>query len=492
MEHLQGMKGFLMTALLLAVCLSSPLVNEGTTSFSNGLQTSVFTLPEGTITVYLPADLSAGDTISGTVVATPTGTGSQLEQNGSVLRGMVIEIAGEAPKKSGLQPTWILPASVGGIATVSLRDGSGLTKSVCHVPTMPPSEAPTFQGKFECDRVNQAGRPLHVQGPFDGDFSNTKGSVGGQGMIPIAESPRSCVFAQTPAEAGPAMVSVSDGEKSGQMPCNFVSVQLSAGKTTLLEGERTQLSLTVTGLQGLAENEFPIPCELVNRSPDVVRFGGDMGQEHAFGIEFSQVKNGVFNMSIGLVGIKPGGFGVQANIFAVKLHDLKKMMDVVTFRNWVKALIIRYQESIAQLEKEMEELKRQGRRTGGTEQKLKRHKSILQVLQRWQNANRNDVSAAKDDVDRALASDTLFSLAADLISTAADLLGYTEIPLPKVSGVLKGLKALCSKVPKAMSAIEKAEKAMEALEKAQDAKEKLEKAQEIKDALDQVREALQP
>lgn len=88
------------------------------------------------------------------------------------------------------------------------------------------------------------------------------------------------------------------------------------------------------------------------------------------------------------------------HVFSVKIHDIKKLMDAQSFRAWVNALIIQYEESVKALEKEMEELRKQGRSTGGLDQKLTRHKNILRELRANVNFLRQGLGDAKFMVDK--------------------------------------------------------------------------------------------
>jgi hypothetical protein len=248
---------------------------------------------------------------------------------------LVIEIPGEAPKKSGVQPQWVVPTAIGSMAVLSLRDKSGVTKSFCSIPILPSSSELIQEGEFWCDPISSAGKPLHIQGYFDGVLDNTTTSCNGKPLQIVAESPRSCVVVGTPDTPGQAKVTVSDKGKSAEMSCNFINVKLSAGKTTLLEGEKTSLQMTVEGLQGLPEDAYPIPCEIINESPSVIKFESEEGDTLSFAIEFNQIKDGSCNVNMNLIGLTPGRFILRANVFSVKIHDIKKLMNVQSFRAWI-------------------------------------------------------------------------------------------------------------------------------------------------------------
>lgn len=473
---------------ILAMFAFAPAAVQGHTSFSNGLQTTVFDLPEGRVTVLLPADLAARDTISGTVIALPKGTGEELAKNGAVLDGLVVQIDDAPPKKGKTQPTWVIPAAAGTAVTLSLIGPNGTPKAECSIPTLPDQPQPFTGGDYYVDPIVHAGQPTHANGPFDGDLGNTTAMCRNDALIPVAESPRSCVFAGTPTDLGPANIEISDAGKTGTCPTNIVSVSLSAPKTTLLEGEKTTVTMTVRGLKGIPESFYPIPIEFINESPSVVRFDGFTDNHVAMGAPYSAVDNGVCTMTIGVVGTRPGSFQIRGLFFNVKMHEAKKLMNAEQFNAWVKGLVAAYEAKIKQLEEEL----KQNPKDKGLELNIQRKRRILGTLKGFTNTSNAELAAAKAIVDKSLADDALFKMAADLITTAASLLGYTDIPMPGVGAIVKGLRAIASakKLAKVLEALDKVDRLIEQYEALKDLKEKADKAKEIKQALDKVKEAL--
>jgi hypothetical protein len=470
-------------AIAAAAALVPATVVQGTTAAVGGLQTTTFNLPEGRLTVLLPADVVAGDTISGTVIAVPNGTGAAGAANEATLQGLVVDIEGAKPRRPGMQPTWLIPAVPVALLTVTLFDPDGEAVGTCDVPALPKDVA-NAPSTFGCDPVTPIGNPIQITGPFDGDTGNTSAKCGSP-LAPLAESPRSCVFSGVQSPPGAVSISVTEGGKSATLPCNAITVQLSAPKTTLLAGEATQLTMTVSGLNGLSPSEYPVPVEITNLTPDVVRFAGAHGSVACLSMPLSSVQGGVGTLSIGLVGIKPGNFMLRGIFFGLKMHDVKKAMNLQTFRAWVRALIISYEAKIKDLEAQLKE----SPNNTGLQANLGRKKNILEVLRAGARANNNDLDVMKTLVDKALADDAFFALAAELISLAAEMLGYTDIPMPGIGTIVKGMKALAgaAKLAKTLAALEAAEKLIDAYETAADKAEQLEK---IKDALDKVQEAL--
>ena len=84
----------------------------------DGLRDMTFPTPNGSIKVYLPADIMAGDTITGTVVALPKEAGKPASDE---LSGYVVELGPASEKKSGAYRTWDI-AKLAGLTGLYLQD----------------------------------------------------------------------------------------------------------------------------------------------------------------------------------------------------------------------------------------------------------------------------------------------------------------------------------------------------------------------------------
>ncbi len=479
-----------MTTLMIALALVVP-VAHGVTKDQGDLSVTNFSLPQGKVTVYLPTDTLAGDTVSGTVIAVPSGSGEDAVKNGAVLNGYVVEVGGQKPGRKGTSPSWAVPVGAATL-TIALRDSDGkeVASSTCALRDSQYANSPS---QFGVDPVVANSTPVQVRGPFDGDSANTTAQCGESTLVPLAESPRSCVFAGVPERTGPTTIVVHEGDASPALGTCLVSVKLTASRTTLLQGEHGTLTMTVAGLEGLPDTAYPVPCEITNESPSVVHLdkttdaGKTRGETYAFAIESSSVSRGVATFNIGLTGVNPGPFLLRGVCFDISIHNVKKAMDAQTFNAWVRGLIAGYNEKIKKLEEEEKSSPNAGRRLN-----IARKKKIVEVLEGFTPASNADLDVAKTAVDKSLADDAFFSMAGELIGLAADLLGYTDIPMPGVGTIVKGMKAVAgaAKLIKVVEALETAEKLIEEYNKLSDAKEKLEKVGKIKEALDKAKEAL--
>lgn len=283
-----------------------------------GLRTSTFDTLQGTVTVHLPNDAAAGDTLSGTVSVEPAGERRrEVRRNTDELSGHVVDVAGtEAPAGEG-RIEWTVPADLAGdLARLVLRDRSGREVATAEIPV---SRRPAIPARdYELPPIAQAGRPLPISGAFDGDLTTTGVSVGGQAAEVLAESPRQ-VVARTPTGAtGPTEVTVSEGGSlvaSGTV--NVVGLALDAPRLHLQRGERTSVTVEVRGLQDLPPSAFPVHLELVNRSPRVVRLVEVEGQRLVETLGRGNVgPDGTFRRTLPLAGVAVGSYAITAFVFA--------------------------------------------------------------------------------------------------------------------------------------------------------------------------------
>jgi hypothetical protein len=154
----------------------------------------------------------------------------------------------------------------------------------------------------------QAGRPVSVRGPFEGDFKNTNVKVGDQTAQFLAESPRKVVVRSPANVTGPATMEVNEkGKVVAKGSYQSISVRLSAEKLDLVRGEQTTLTATLSGLNGATG---PVSFQLTNATPWTVRMEGGESQTVTASPEY--FKGGVFTAKRTLTGVKAGGFSINA------------------------------------------------------------------------------------------------------------------------------------------------------------------------------------
>jgi hypothetical protein len=329
--------------------------NELKVQTFDGVKQATFEAPSGKVLVYLPDDMRAGDTISGTVVAEPKGqTPEERAKNLETLNGYTIKLWPNPPKKPG-EGVFTLPVKNPSF-TILLppppRDpsplgftGFGATLGPSVGQSSDPSLSPSgfvqdnfisiadLEGVGQVPQdirppsLGQQGRPLEIPGPFDGSFDNTTlrfgpvGSTvqdfekntqsvsGGFGLIkPLAESPRKLVFESPTNVVGPIQVFVQEGDRKTTGTFRNLAVNLSAPKTNLMRGERTVLTVEVLGLKGLKDD---VPLQIDSRG--VISMDG--GNFQNLRIKPSEVTpEGRYITNRAITGVRAGGFEVTATV----------------------------------------------------------------------------------------------------------------------------------------------------------------------------------
>ncbi|MEO7672584.1 MAG: fasciclin domain-containing protein, partial [Pyrinomonadaceae bacterium] len=283
------------------------------TDVASGLSTTTFDTLEGTVTVNLPDDLAAGDTISGTVIAEPKGkTGDEQAKNQDELSGYVVEVADQSTPKENVTGNlidfckdpaaktndyaitvcskWSVPDAVKTVVVV-LKNREGKIVSHADVPVAPKANPAKVTEGLLIPAVGQAGKPLSVKGPFDGDFASTAIKLGNQTAKFLASSPRKVVV-QNPSNAkGVAQVEIHyAGKIVANCTYRSISVNLAAGKLNLTKGEQTTLTVTLAGLIGLLT---PVSVQLSNKSSGTVSMGG--GEIQTIEVDPAQVNGDTFS-----------------------------------------------------------------------------------------------------------------------------------------------------------------------------------------------------
>lgn len=295
---------------------------------SNGLTTVSFSTPQGKLNLSLPESKSAGDSISGTVIAEPSGqTESERANNLNQLRRYLLEIDGKPIKigsdsrtpELGTSTTFNFttemsiapPSDLRTNTTTTLKDKDGVEKAECTLwrdPTNPPGATTTGPKQFQFPTTSQNGRPLEIVGPFDGNFKTTEIKIGGQPVRLLAESRNSCIVQSPDQNFGPTEITVKEGDVEAKGSCRNLGLRLAAPKTSLLKGETTVLTVTVEGLKGIQQH---VPL-LLQKEGVVSMEGGDT---QTVQIRPEDVRaDGTFETRRTLTGLQAGAFGVTGTV----------------------------------------------------------------------------------------------------------------------------------------------------------------------------------
>jgi len=276
---------------------------------TGGLNTTTFDTPRGKIYVNLPDNISAGDTISGTVVAEAEGQDDKTRtQNQGELSGYVVQIEKQQSSSTDRILKLFIPAAIS-ITYLVLRDKKGKEVARCELPVASQQLTQLPAQEFGLPTMGQQGRPVEVTGTFDGDFKTTTLTVGGERMEILAESPRQLVVRNGNILIGPTQLVVSEQGRTATGEFRSIGIRLSAPKLDLLRGEQTTLTVTVLGLEGI---KAPVPLVLENKSPGIISMGS--ANFERISISPSQVQGGTYTTQRPLTGIQRGAFTITGTV----------------------------------------------------------------------------------------------------------------------------------------------------------------------------------
>jgi len=287
---------------------------SGSLETAGAIQFATFSLEAGAIYVNLPGDLAPGDRVSAVVNPIPAGAGGKDEKKHREELARYEVVLGEtrAPASTRVR-TFTVPTDATTLPIVLLdRRGERVAEAKANV-----GPAMAIPAGYAVPEVAQGGGALRVSGPFDGDLSNSEARIGGQDADPMAESPRELLL-RAPQE-GSAGTPVEVRERGAVVTTGTyrnVGVRLAAGATNLHSGQRTTLTVTVSGVEGLRET---LPVHVTNRSPSVVKMEG--GDEQTLCVRPDEVgATGTWTAKRGLTGIRLGGFSIDTEVQTPRPH----------------------------------------------------------------------------------------------------------------------------------------------------------------------------
>jgi len=345
--------GFILALLSTSVLGLLPIFQPPITSIvdvpknetASGLNVTTFDTLVGTVTVNLPDDLAAGDTISGTVIAEvkkQTLPKDEINDQPSTdqakamdeLRGYVVEVADQATpvkKPDGnlidfckapgekvnsniidVCKTWSVPPTTSSIPVV-LKNAAGTVLGKARVPVAPRAEIAKamIPGKnsevYSTPAFGQAGKPISIKGQM-GNFEDMAINIGNQTARFLASSPRKMTVESPRDVKGLSDIEIRyKGKSVAKCVYRSIGVRLSAEKLNLMKGEQTSLAVTLAGLIGLLS---PVSVQLTNKSPGTISMSG--GDAQLLDINPADVNGDTYTTKLVLTGIQAGGFVISA------------------------------------------------------------------------------------------------------------------------------------------------------------------------------------
>jgi len=282
------------------------------TEVKSGLQRTIFTTPGGSrIYINLPEDLRRGETCSGSVFGEVSGKTEPERAAGQAdLGSYTVEIAGQKIPATGKTFKLEIPAAVmkDDLLGIILRNKKG--KEVARADIKVATQATSRGTSFRLPTV-QLGNIIEVDCPCDGVIADTDDiKVDGTKILILAESPRKKVALNTNPTEGHTELEVSEGGQVIKGAMRNLGIKLSVLKAALLKGERTTLTVEVSGLEGLEQD---VPLHLENQTTSVMTMGPSNVQEIT--IKPADVlAGGKYKIERGLTGIRVGNFLIEGTV----------------------------------------------------------------------------------------------------------------------------------------------------------------------------------
>lgn len=262
---------------------------------------------KGNINLFTPDKYAAGDTISGKMMAKPSGkTGKTCAKNAKILDHYSVEIAGV---KTGIRNgwiTWTVPDAKD--LTVTLLNEKGKRVDSIRIPVhYGPGEMKTQD--FQCPEIVQVGHAFPIPGQYNGVSDDTMVMANDQKLQLLLESPRVVIVEPPPRQTGEIEISVREENVTKEFKTRNISVLLHADDLKLKRGQTTGLTITVQGLGGLVK---PLPLYVSNLTRETVSIEG----EGTVWIEPSGVnpEDGSFVFKSSILAHSSGSFWIRASV----------------------------------------------------------------------------------------------------------------------------------------------------------------------------------
>ena len=283
-----------------------------TVTSQKGLTSVVYELPEGKITIQLPDDIRAGETISGTVSVVPNGKNEQaFTKHLAKLVKYRIDFNGQHFQVTAKDQIIQCNINTNPVTQIPLNllNAAGTNAGQANIPCTTITNPPNTQQGCTIPSHALTTTPLRITGSFDGNSSNTNCTVGGQPAQVLAESPRQSIFRFPGNMNGTQQVQVQEnGRQKCSTPVSCVNMELSVGKLNLIKGEQTHIAVKITGLQGLPDTAR---LTIVNITPEIVVM--QPSNNYFELIAPDSVSAGTYFKQFAIQSIKTGGFTVNVN-----------------------------------------------------------------------------------------------------------------------------------------------------------------------------------
>jgi hypothetical protein len=302
-----------MTALVLAALIATPK-----TAFvqpaESGPRRVVLSMPQGEIDVYLPRHLVAGSKISGSLFAAPAGQDiNEQRTNQQWLDTCTVNLGDQKlhPHSSMFSADL---AKDGDNLPITVQDPSGAELSAIRVKFS--INPPADRSDFSVQPLVQAGMPLAVFGPFDGDRNTTYADFGKRAVGILAEGPGECYITSPWDHNGVSILHISKNGQKFDQKVSVVSFTFMTPAKATRSGGHISVGVEVDGLQDADPGIFPVVAQLNIDHPNVMRFEGPNADTFQLAINQADIEKGHVLKTVPIKARSKGTYVVTGTIFS--------------------------------------------------------------------------------------------------------------------------------------------------------------------------------
>ncbi|NND51638.1 MAG: hypothetical protein HKN54_04475, partial [Flavobacteriaceae bacterium] len=273
---------------------------------ANGLSTNIFNTNSGKITIYLPMH-SDGERIAGSIKLEPGGKSAiQQERNLSKLKNHKLVFGINTISASSS----VFAMQSSGLVNNPIKLLNDKGRSVMDSYTIKMRDKPAKPESTVIPTYFVSGESASILSNCDGNMSDNAVQINDQEAQLLAESESELFFRVPNNLSGSSDFHFTNATETITTGVHVLGLQLSAGNLNLMKGQSTNLSIGVTGLQGLEDN---VPMTISNNSPSNITLSGGNFQEIMINPS-TDAAGGTYQTSRTIQAIRSGGFEISVNI----------------------------------------------------------------------------------------------------------------------------------------------------------------------------------
>jgi uncharacterized coiled-coil DUF342 family protein len=272
--------------------------------YTNGLSTTIFNTDEGKIIIYLPEN-TLNENISGTIEIHPTVT-SDKKKAKKIVDLYKLSIANQSILLQSKSFGSLSPSSSNNL--LQLLNDKGKVVAETHIKSS--GDIVTSNISRHIPEYLVANEPAKITYKCDGKLDNNHVTIN-KVNVPILAESESGVFFRTPQnEMGQSQLQFTNDGETIEATVNILKVDLSVGRTNLLRGESTNLSINVSGLEGLETN---VPITILNNSASNITLEGGNVQQLLINPS-ADATTGKYSKSLSIEALQRGNFSISVKV----------------------------------------------------------------------------------------------------------------------------------------------------------------------------------